>query len=1162
MNKQNPISRNQIPEIILFLIIVIFGVLYVRYNWIRIENDISDQTLRIARSIEATLPKEDLKALEAKPDDIQKPQYQVIKNTLKAIIRVNSQARFAYLCTEQNGKLYFIADSEPDDSKDYSPPGQEYTEADLAYYQPFKDGKELITVPVSDRWGTWRSVVIPVKDEATGKTTAIFAMDFNAKLWNNFLLFSVIESSALIVLLLIVLLISVRIKIKNKSLNNEIIVRKQAESGQLDSENQKAAILKAIPDLLFVFNKDGKYLEVYTEDDSKLFEPRETLIGKNISDLFPPEIAGKALAAFTKSLQSKELVQFFYSTIISGKPEFYEARIVPASENTLLTIVRDISERKQAEEVLFQSQERSRRQRNSIARIAEDDVISYGDINSSFERLTEEITTAIQVDRASIWLFSDDKTVLQCISLFENKTKNHSSGAILNSVDYPRYFDAINNESRVSAGDAQKDPRTSEFTQGYLTPLGISSMLDAGIYAEGELKGVVCFEHTAEKRTWYSDEESFASTIASIVAQTLANAKRKHAEKILHAIITENPISIQIVDKEGFTLQVNSAHTALFGAVPPAGYSVFDDFQSAQQGFGELIERVKNGEVVHFPDLYYNAHHLVSEFPDVPVWIQMVIFPLNDSAGKPEQFVLMHENITGRRQAESTIKRNLRFTEALLKSMPVPVFFKDTEGRYLGCNEMFCNLLDVTYEEIIGKTAMDLWPADQAEVFHQKDLQLIANPENQVYESKLTNKNGNVMDVFFAKNAFFDENGKVAGIVGAFIDITERKKMIASLEEALVKAESGNRLKTAFMNNISHEIRTPLNGILGFSNLITLPEITDEEKSKYYSHIETNSNRLLNTITNYMDISLIASGNMEVNRNSINLHQIFQQLFDRFQPLCAGKKIELHLEIPCPAKPIALNSDAELFRKIMSHLLDNAIKFTARGEITFGYSINPDDDPAKPEFFVSDTGIGIKPEALSLIFESFKQEELSRNSGFEGSGLGLSIAKGLAQLLGGEINVKSVKGAGSKFFFTLPGDEIAIDSNPEDEVINLPILDKPVILIAEDDESNLFYLEIILKKKSVSVLSAINGKEAVDKCREHPEISLVLMDIKMPVMDGLQATREIKSFRKDLPIVACTAFALSGDTKMARDAGCDDYLPKPVNKQKLLDQLKKYGVIV
>lgn len=1321
MYKHNLVNRKPIPEIILLLAIVILGVMYVRFTWIRIENEQSDKVLQIARSIESTLPVKELGALEAKPGDTAKLQYQVIKNTLKAITRVNPNARFAYIYAKQNGKLYFIADSEPEDSKDYSPPGQEYTEADLAYFLPFKDGNENITAPLTDRWGTWRSVIIPIKDEASGKTIAVFAMDFNARSWDNSLLFEVIQSSVLIAFLLIALLFLFYIKVKNKSLKNGIAQRKQAEDSLLESKNQKAAILRAIPDLLFVFDQNGQYLEVYTEDDSKLLVSRETLIGKNITDLFPPDIATKAIAAFKQSLQSKELVHFFYSLNFNGKTEYYEARIVPASENTILTIVRDITERKVAEEVLFQSRERSRRQRNAIARIAENEVISSDNLTGSFEKLTEEITVAIQVEHASIWLLSDDKTALRCIALFENSTKKHSSGAILYSADYPRYFEAINNESRISAPDAQNDERTSEFTNGYLVPLGISSMLDAGIYAEGELMGMVCMEHTAEKRTWYSDEESFASTIASIVGQTLANTKRKLTEDalrtsedkyrndfmFLHSII-ESPTDIII-----FALDKNYCYTAftkfhketikqIWGVDIQIGMNMLDiisdtkDRQKAKRNFdrallGEyfvLTEEYGNEKLYRtFYENYYSSiknsnesivgvsvfviditqrrsteealyeseekYRLIAENTSdgillfdadniiryvspaylrqigndeteelnrTPESVYSIIhrddrdavfaeiykaieskkselvysyrvkhkeghyfwrednakFKYNSSGNYDGAYVICRD-ITERRLNEEALRMSEDKYRTMIEFSNDLIWMLDTNGNFTFFNEITSKTTGLILDEWKGKSFVPLIIKEDLPMImdiFQKNM----NGTACNYELRFKKPDESILTISVNTSPIYI-SGKIEGIVSFGRDITERKQAENAIKEALVKAESGNRLKTAFMHNISHEIRTPLNGILGFSNLIAQPDITNDEKKRFFLHLEKSSNRLLKTITDYMDISLIASGNMEVALIPINLQSIFHILFDKFQPLCANKNLRLKLEIPNETEGFMLFSDLALFQKIMTHLLDNAIKFTTEGEITFGYVLTSSTTAAgsitqtdctvgersrtpELEFFVKDTGVGIKPEAISLIFESFKQEELSHIRGHEGSGLGLSIAKGLVQLLGGQIHVTSIKGAGSRFSFTMPDSKIQLSVKPEVKTNNLPYLDKPVILIAEDDESNLFYLEAILKEKLVSIISAINGKEAVDQCRQHPEISLVLMDIKMPVMDGLEATREIKLFRRDLPIIACTAFALSGDTKMLLDAGCDDYVSKPVNKKILLGKLEKYGVIL
>jgi len=402
-------------------------------------------------------------------------------------------------------------------------------------------------------------------------------------------------------------------------------------------------------------------------------------------------------------------------------------------------------------------------------------------------------------------------------------------------------------------------------------------------------------------------------------------------------------------------------------------------------------------------------------------------------------------------------------------------------------------------------------------------------------------------------------------------ELEERKQLEEALKQALEKAESGNRLKTAFMNNISHEVRTPLNGILGFSNLITQPDITLEEKVQYYSLIKTSSNRLLDTITSYMDISMIASGNMEVKRKPFDLHKILNQLYDQFQPLCAVKNLGLHLNTPAKTKGITIHTDAELFQKILTNLLDNAAKFTHQGKIIFGYEIKstvttglPTEESGNPvalEFYVKDTGIGISRESLSMIFDSFKQEELCSTRGHEGSGLGLTIARGLVQLLGGKIRVESAKDKGSTFFFTIPTEGMKEEVEmPEAIRTEGAVLGSPVVLVAEDDMSNVQFIEAVLRKTAVTLLVANNGQEAVDLCREHPEISLVLMDIKMPVMDGLEATREIKSFRKNLPIIALTAFALSGDEKKAQEAGCDDYTSKPVSREELLEKLQQYGI--
>ena len=648
-------QRISIRELLIFISILLLGAIYMGYNWFRIEKDRTNEILQIGRSIEVLLNKDDISKLNAKAEDISKPEYQRIKNSLKSIVKVNIKARFAYLYALRGDTIYFIADSEPVNSADYSPPGQAYPEAHPIEYQPFKTGKPVVTDAASDRWGTWISTLIPIINKNTGKTVAIFGMDFNAKSWNESVIFEVVQSSLLIFLSLITFFFYYKIKINNRYLKSEILERKQAEEDLQISENQKADILKAIPDLIFILNQEGDFIDIYAEDDTKLIISREQAIGKNISNLFSPEVAKEALEAFKQTILTKELVQFSYQVDVAGKPSFFEARIVPTANDKVLAIVRDITERKRAELEENISQDRAKKQRNAIAKMAVDSDISFGDLSTSFDKLTREVSLAMNVARVSIWLLSDDKSEMKCISLYEDKTDKHSSNIVLKASDFPLYFKAIDAESRINAKDAQNDTRTREFSESYLIPLGICSMLDAGIFVEGRLKGVFCLEHIGEVRAWNSDEESFASTIASFIAQILANNNRKQAEKILQDIISKNPISIQIVDRKGYTLNVNAAHAKLFGDKSSRSHSVFNDRQLIDLGFESILKRAKDGEVVYFPDINYTLSPSDSTGLVHSIWIQMVIFPLTNMDGTVERFVLMHEDITARKLAEKEL---------------------------------------------------------------------------------------------------------------------------------------------------------------------------------------------------------------------------------------------------------------------------------------------------------------------------------------------------------------------------------------------------------------------------------------------------------------------------------------------------------------------------
>jgi CheY-like chemotaxis protein len=363
-------------------------------------------------------------------------------------------------------------------------------------------------------------------------------------------------------------------------------------------------------------------------------------------------------------------------------------------------------------------------------------------------------------------------------------------------------------------------------------------------------------------------------------------------------------------------------------------------------------------------------------------------------------------------------------------------------------------------------------------------------------------------------------------------------------------------LKTAFINNISHEVRTPLNGILGFGNLIMEKGLSEWEKQDYYNLLQHSSERLQQTITDIIDISEVTAGSINPEKNNVHLAELINTLTETTRDACSKKNVLVTPEVPPQHENLVLQTDEELLVKIMKQLLSNAEKFTPSGRIKLGYEVIDN----WVHFYVKDTGQGIAADKLNLMFEPFTQEDVAVTRGHEGSGLGLSIARGLVELLGGKIWVESEKGVGSSFFFTLPfvaGEQPAEPTEPPKPLSKKhDTAGKNLVLIAEDEESNYQLLKTVAENAGYSTLHAIHGAEAVELCHQYPEIGLILMDIKMPVMNGLDATKHIKAFRPDLPVIALTAHAQIGDRQRMLNAGCDEYMAKPLKVRELIALIK------
>jgi CheY-like chemotaxis protein/nitrogen-specific signal transduction histidine kinase len=389
-------------------------------------------------------------------------------------------------------------------------------------------------------------------------------------------------------------------------------------------------------------------------------------------------------------------------------------------------------------------------------------------------------------------------------------------------------------------------------------------------------------------------------------------------------------------------------------------------------------------------------------------------------------------------------------------------------------------------------------------------------------------------------------------------DITERKQAEQKLIKAKEHAEESDRLKSAFLANMSHEIRTPMNSILGFTELLKTEDITSKQQKEYIQIIKKGGDRLLNIINDIIDISKIESGQMKVSITKTNINEQIEYISSFFRPEVEEKGIQLIFKNTLPDKDAVINTDREKIFAILTNLVKNAIKFTGEGFIELGYKKKE----KLLEFFVKDTGSGIRQEHKEFIFERFRQGSDSLVRNYEGAGLGLSISKAYVEMLGGTIWVDSELGKGSVFYFTIPYNSDKMSETVIENKANSDFKEHQIkslkILIAEDDEASGILISNIVKAYCKTELKVKTGVEAVEACQANPDIDLILMDIKMQEMDGYEATRQIRQFNKDVIIIAQTAFALTGDKERALQAGCNDYISKPIDSNLLIEIIQKY----
>ncbi len=520
-------------------------------------------------------------------------------------------------------------------------------------------------------------------------------------------------------------------------------------------------------------------------------------------------------------------------------------------------------------------------------------------------------------------------------------------------------------------------------------------------------------------------------------------------------------------------------------------------------------------------------------------------------------FVAVFENITERKNIEISLASSNQFNSQIISSVQEGIVVYDKNLNYQVWNPFMEKISGIPANKVMGKYPTEVFPfLEEAGVIERLKKCLQGEFPDAVdfqFDVPDSGKSGWASD----KNMpFHDVNGDVIGVIGTVYDITERKKNEIELTQAKKKAEESERLKTAFLANMSHEIRTPMNGILGFMQLLKEPDLTSNQQMEFLDTIEKSGERMLNTLNDIIDISRIHSGVSILNLRESDINEQLEFIYKFFKPEIEGKGLKFLLRRQLAKGEAVVTTDSEKVYAVLTNLVKNAIKFTNRGSIEFGCL----KDAAFVEFFVRDTGAGIPKEQTELIFERFRQgsESLSRN--YEGVGLGLAISKSYVEMLEGSIWVESEVNKGSTFHFTIPCNCQSIEKRkaetniPRERNFKMKNLN---ILIAEDDETSRSLLTIKLQKISHRILLARTGTEAVKICRDNQDLDLIMMDIRMPDLNGNEATRQIREFNKNVIIIAQTAYGFPDDKDRAFEARCNDFITKPINHSALDKLIEK-----
>ncbi|PKL84724.1 MAG: hypothetical protein CVV22_11500 [Ignavibacteriae bacterium HGW-Ignavibacteriae-1] len=794
-------------------------------------------------------------------------------------------------------------------------------------------------------------------------------------------------------------------------------------------------------------------------------------------------------------------------------------------------------------------------------------------LNTRIEDLDELIDSTLKgvgllddVDRSYLFLLSKDRKLCSNTNEWCREGIEPQKGMFQNLPveEFPWWFEKITNNEIVHIPSVKDLSDMSATEMEIMEMGGVQSIIILPLKRNGDLIGFIGFDAVQTEKIWYDEDILLLRLLGEILVSAFNRLDIEQALRISEEL-SRNTLDglsahIAIVNSNGEVEAVNKAwrdfaienNAILANVSEGSNYlevcdNAFGEERVMANEFAFNVRKVLNGELESY-EMEYPCHSLTEKRWFVA---RVTRFP----GEKDSKVVIAHENNTIRKLAEMSLKEEQDRLQLALYSANLGLYDLNVQTGEAIVNDEYAIMLGYDPEEFVE--SHERWIAR----IHPDDLKPTQDYYNKYIAGELSEynvhnrqrtKDGEWLWIHSVGAIIeWDQNDQPLRMIGILQDINDVKMLQEQIIYARDKAEESDRLKTAFLQNMSHEIRTPLNGIIGFSELLKDTELSTEERDEFTSIIQASGRRLIEIVNNVLDISKIETGQMNIRNHAFSINTIIYDSLDFFTQHAKEKSLTLKYKVGLEDDDSMIISDSVKIQQVLTNLINNSIKFTDNGSVQFGYEVQD----SELLFTIKDTGIGISDEYKERVFERFIQADLTTTRTYEGSGLGLSICRGLVELMGGRIWLESELGVGTTFYFTIPFIPDRQVETPLIEVGKDAIKSNHVLLIAEDDITSFMLLKTILKEHKFEILHASNGALAVDFAQKRQDISVILMDIRMPIMDGMEAATLIKEFRPDLPIIGQTAFAFSNEKSEILSSGCDYYISKPIDSKELLSLL-------